>query len=478
MHVRGPGPVAPVRNGGRAAARLPFLFSVPTIKWICILAVAALLPASALSASGRSHLSSDPRVNDARALIENSRFSEALAVLRPLTPDREDRTDVLFLVGLAAIGASQQAGAGEGERIALLDEAIAALRAILIDRPGLVRVRLELARAFFLKSEDDLAREHFERVLAGGPPPAMAANIRRFLEAIRARRLWSGYFGAVIAPDSNVNAASESEVIHIRGLPFRRDADAGARPGVGVILWGGGEYQHPLHRELRLRAGVDLSRREYAGRDFDQTFLSGHVGPRWLADRDTEASLLASVRRRWTAGKPESRGLGARFESEHRFSRRLTASLRAAWHRHEYRGDGSLDGPQDALSLGVAWLLTSTAQIDAMIGHARERPESMHRRNATRWARMGLSMALPGVTLRGSAELRRTRFKGDWFPFTSAGASRADRTRILRVSIFNRAFTVRGVSPQLVLTNEVRQSNAQLHDYRRNRAELQFVRQF
>ncbi len=450
------------------------------MKWVCILAVAVLLPASASSASAseRSHLSSDPRVNDARSLIEDGRFSEALAVLRPLAPDHADRTDVLFLVGLAAIGASQQAGAGEGEQTALLDEAVAALRAILVDRPGLTRVRLELALAFFLKNEDDLSREHFERVLAGGPPPAMAANVRRFLEAIRARRRWSGYFGAVFAPDSNLNAASKSDVIHIRGAPFRRDADAGARSGVGVVLWSGGEYQHPLHRRLRLRAGVDLARREYAGRDFDQTFLSGHVGPRWLIDRDTEASLLASVQRRWTAGKPESDGLGARLEGERRLSRRLTANLRAAWRRREYRRSGSLDGPQATLSLGAAWLLTSTAQIDATIGHARERPEAAFRRNATRWARMGLSVALPVVTVRGSAELRRTRFEGDWSPFTPAGASRADRTRILRVSIFNRAFTVRGFSPQLVLTNEARESNAQLHDYRRNRAELRLVRQF
>ncbi len=144
------------------------------MKWVCILAVAVLLPASALSASERPHLSSDPRVNDARTLIEDGRFPEALAVLRPLAPDHADRTDVLFLVGLAAIGASQQAGAGEEERTALLDEAVAALRAILVDRPGLTRVRLELALAFFLKNEDDLSREHFERVLAGGPPPTMA----------------------------------------------------------------------------------------------------------------------------------------------------------------------------------------------------------------------------------------------------------------------------------------------------------------
>ena len=443
--------------------------------WICTLA--ALLHAPALAASDRSHLSSGPRVVDARALVENGRFSEALAVLRPLAPDHPDRTDVLFLLGLAAIEASRQTDTGEAERTALLDEAIAALRAILIDRPGLVRVRLELARAFFLKREDDLSHEHFERVLAGGPPPAMIANIRRFLEEMRARRRWSGWFGATLAPDSNPNAASDSDVIHIGGLPFRRDA--GARSGLGAILWGGGEYQHPLGPRLRLRAGADLVRREYAGKDFDHTFLSGHVGPRWLVGRDTETSLLASTRRRWTAGKPESHSLGARFESEPRFSRRLTASMRAAWHQHEYRQDESLDGPQVTLALSAAWLMISTVRTDLTIGYERERPESVVWRNATRWARMGLSAALPlGFSLHGSTELRRTDFKGDWSPFTSAGASRADRTRILRVSIFNRAFTLRGFSPQLVLVNEARESNAQLHDYRRNRAELRFVRQF
>ena len=449
------------------------------MKWICTLAVAVLVHASALAASDRSHLSSDPRVADARALVESGRFAEALAVLRPLAPDHPDRTDILFLLGLAAIEASQRADTGEAERTALLDEAIAALRAILIDRPGLVRVRLELARAFFLKREDDLSREHFERVLAGGPPSAMAANIRRYLAEMQARRRWSGWFGATLAPDSNVNAASDSDVIHIRGLPFRRGADAGARSGLGVILWGGGEYQHPLGRRLRLRAGADLARQEYAGKDFDQTFLSGHVGPRWLVGRDTETSVLASARRRWTAGKPESHGLGIRFEAEHRFSRRLTASLRAAWHQLGYRKNESLDGPQVTLALSTAWLMTSTVRTDLTIGYGRERPEWVVLRNATRWARMGLSVALPlGFTLRGGIELRRTDFKGDWSPFTSAGVSRADRTRILRASIFNRAFTLRGFSPQLVLVNEARDSNAQLHDYRRNRAELRFVRQF
>ena len=59
-----------------------------------------------------------------------------------------------FLLGLAASRGSQEAGLEDEQRLALLDEAIAAFRSILIRRPELVRVRLELALAFYLKEED------------------------------------------------------------------------------------------------------------------------------------------------------------------------------------------------------------------------------------------------------------------------------------------------------------------------------------
>ncbi len=200
-------------------------------------------------------------------------------------------------------------------RTGLLDEAIAAFHAILIDRP-------ELARAFFLKGEDALSRKHFDRVLAGEPPSAIVANVQRFIEAMRARRRWSGYFGATLAPDSNINAASDAGTIYVYGLPFRRDADSGTRTGLGVVLWGGGEYQHPLSHRLRLRTGTNITLREYGGRDFDQTALSIYAGPRWLVGRSTETSVLGSVRRRWAASQQYSREQGARVEAAHRFSGR------------------------------------------------------------------------------------------------------------------------------------------------------------
>ena len=448
------------------------------MKTVFALVAAGLLYGMA-PAAGDSDLSSNPTIERARVLVVAGSFDAALAVLRPLERDGPNRIDVLFLTGLAAIGASRRPELPEGERARLLDEAIAALRAILIDRPGLVRVRLELARAFFLKGEDDLSRGHFERVLAGRPLPAVAANINRFLAAMRARKRWTGYVGAALAPDSNIGAASEADIIYIHGLPFNRGADAGTKSGVGLTVWGGSEYQYPLSERLRLRAGADAARREHAGRAFDQTFAAVHLGPRWLLDANSEASLLATARRNWIAEKPQDHALGGRLEVKRRLTRRLTAHGRASWESRVFRSRKHLNGPLVAASAGGTWVVSPTVRFDAVAGYGRERPRAEVWRNTTLWARTDVSVALPlGFTLGGGGEVRATRYRGRWFPFTPDGASRRDRTRILRATALNRSLTVLGFSPQLVLVNEARFSNAQLYDYRRNRAELRLQRLF
>ena len=155
---------------------------------------------------------------------------------------------------------------------------------MLVNRPDLVRVRLELARAFFLKGQDGLARRHFRLVLAGGVPPQVVANVYGFLSQMRARKRWTGYFGAAIAPDSNLNSASDTEIIYLDvfggRLPFRCEGDFGARSGLSLSVWGGGEYQQPVSERLRLRAGADMVQRDYSGGNFDQFLLAVHAGPR------------------------------------------------------------------------------------------------------------------------------------------------------------------------------------------------------
>ena len=457
-------------------------FLRPLVLAVCFLSVtpplcAAQEPPSPSSAAGAA---------ESGTLIREGRFEEALTILRPLA--RRDRVSArtVFRLGLAAVGAAETPGIDEDSRDALLDEAIAAFHSLLVRRPDLVRVRLELARAFFLKGEDSLARRHFEQVLAGNPPAGVALNVNRFLAEIRARKRWSLRVGAALLPDTNIGAGSDERFIYIpvggQRLAFRRDQEELTTSGVGVSAWVGGEYQYPLSPRWRLRAGGDVRRREYKTGRFDQTTLAGHVGPRWLIGRASEASLLLSGLHVWTGAaleEPSHHDIGFRLEGRHRLTRRTTLNARTSWHRREYDREDNRDGPLLDVSLGADWLASPTLRLDALIGWGRERTELGRWRNASRRVRAGAVAALPwGFTVGGSGALRWTDYEGDWFPFTGPGQARSDLTRTFRLFAHNRALTLEGFSPQVSVTQEIRTSNAQLHDYERIFGELSFVRLF
>ena len=93
---------------------------------------------------------------------------------------------------------------------------------------------------------------------------------------------------------------------------------------------------------------------------------------------------------------------------------------------------------------------------------------------------MGTNVALPwGFTVGASAEFRWDEYEDGWFPFTLDNSTpREDQTRILQATLLNRAVTIFGFSPQVAFSNQVRESNAQLWDYKRNLIEMRWVRQF
>ena len=389
----------------------------------------------------------------------------------------DDRVEELFRVGATALQAARESDGAERQR--LLDEAIAAFRAILHDRPELERVRLELALAFYLKGEDDLSREHFDRALAGNPPPAVVANIRRYLARIRERRRWTSYVAAAFAEDSNIGAASDAEIVSIFGLPFRVSPESQATSGTGVVLWGGTEYQHPVSPVLRLRAGVDAVRREYAGQRFDQSTVAVHVGPRWLIDARTELSVLATATHWWTGGNPQRHHLGGRVELHRRLSQTIRSTLRASWEDRDFESSSVWDGPITRFSGHASWLPNSWSRLHAALGYDRERAEWEAWRNTTRWGRVGVSLALPyGFTVGGSLTQRHTRYDGRWGFYTPRGVPRRDRTRVSRLTAHNRGWTVYGFSPQIAVVRENRETNAQLYDYRKTRVELLVHREF
>ena len=424
-------------------------------------------------------------LNAALALLLEGEIDDAVDILRPHLPGDARAVDLLFESGRGTLSAAEITPPSEtARREALLDASITIFRAILDAHPDLVRVRLELARAFFLKGRDSLARRHFERALGANPPPPVVANINFHLATIRARKRWYGYFGVALAPDTNIGAASASETVLVDTplgrLPFTLD-DGGEQSGVGLSVWAGGEYQEPLAPNWRLRVGGDISRREYAGSKFDRMGLGIHAGPRWLIDKRTEASLLLTFRREWRGDKPSSRSLGMRLETFRRLTPRVSGQFGASWNAKRHDVSTHLDGPVSDLSVGLAWAVSPTLRANLRTGWSRERTELEATRNRTFSTSLGANIALPrAFSVSGTLTGRWTDYKGPGIPPSNVvdGSPRKDLTRSIRLSVLKRDLTIRGFSPQFSATHERRGSNAQQADYRRTGGEISFVRQF
>ncbi len=126
-----------------------------------------------------------------------------------------------------------------------------------------------------------------------------------------------------------------------------------------------------------------------------------------------------------------------------------------------------------------AWTVCPTVRADGALGWGNERTDLERWRHERKWLQLGVSVALPlGFTVGGSGEMRWTDYEGNWRPPTLGEEPREDWTRSLRQSVYNRAFAWRGFSPRLSLVHGVRETDAQLYDYRRNGSELSLVRVF
>ena len=175
-----------------------------------------------------------------------------------------------------------------------------------------------------------------------------------------------------MAPDTNINAASDAEFIYINGLPFRRGATGRASSGIGIVGWGGGEYQYPLAERWRLRSGSERQPPGVQGEPVGPD-VSVRLRGAALADHpDTEVSLLATASQRWWGGSSLNYDYGARLEVEHRVFAGLRLSGRALWSDRKYQQQKFLEGPLMVFSLGARYVLFPTVQVNALVGYQQQ----------------------------------------------------------------------------------------------------------
>ena len=385
----------------------------------------------------------------ARMLIRVGRLEHARVFLEQARPsDEEESIERLFLLGRLEM------------QLGMPESAAERFEAILSRRPGLTRVRLELAQAYYLAGRDDKARHHFNASLADELPTSVEAAVETFLRGIDARKRWSVSLSASMLPETT---RPDREEVLIGGVPFRLSEDARASSGVGALISAGASFSPTVSDTMRGVLAASTAAKLYERSDWNDVSASGDIGLARLTDTGSVSGGLR-LGRRWVGGDGYQRSLGPWAHARLRTSSstQLGLALSAGYRNHDERPDR--DGWRIALTPRLVHALDSRTSIraeptfeysDARTDHHASRSVGLGA-TITRTFDGGLSVSLsPGILVR--------RYAAEDQLF---GSRQLDRNYRLSVRVLYRSLRYAGFAPWIGYSFESNHSNIPIHDYR------------
>ena len=195
---------------------------------------------------------SDPVVRQLNDLVTQGQYEQAYTFAQENLDEYEGEPEFDFLYGLAAMDSGHPT------------EAVFALERIAYTYPDQQRVKLELARAFYMSNNLPAARQLFTEVLETEPTPNVQTNIRAFLAEIDAREQnlrgnFTWYVNSGIGNDSNINSATELGVIPTPIGDVELSANGQSIDDSYMDIGGGVAYTQPFSKTSALSASANYT---------------------------------------------------------------------------------------------------------------------------------------------------------------------------------------------------------------------------
>ena len=398
----------------------------------------------------------------AERLMQAGRLAEARQMLETLARARPQDSELAFLRGMIAVQERNYR------------TAIHLFRGILVREPNAMRVRLELGRAFYLAKDYDNAERQFRFARAGDAPPAVKANIDRYLTAIRDARRLTYSFGVSVAPDTNVNAGPSIGDLDIYGLPFQLSDDARRQSGVGLVLDGAGEWS-PSLGGVRLRLGGQFHVIDYRAGAFDDATLAGYAGPRFVRGQ-WELSPLLTGYERWYGNRFYSGGIGGDLQAAYYPAARVGFHGDIGVQQVRFGLPAGQDGPAVSGALGFFYTLGPSSRLSGSISAVRQNAQLSVFSNTAGQVGLGFYCDLPrGYSISFEPSYAQIDYDAALPAF---GVARRDRRWAAELAILNRRIDVFGFTPQLSYTHTHNTSDIALYAYDRDQVQVGLTRAF
>ena len=412
-------------------------------------------------------LAAGEAIERARTAIVGGDLVEGERLLATVAVDTETQNDVDFLRGTIAFEKKDY------------NAAIAHFRELLARDPSLNRVRLDLARAYFMKGDDKAAEYHFRAASAQGVPAGVQKSIDTFLDAIRRRKRWESTVSIAVAPDTNINAATTAQSVDVFGLPFAISDASRQTSGVGLTLNLGTSYQWDIADNTKLKTGAAYYGTEYTRQEFTDRQITGYVGPRFLLSEASEVSVLATASRRWFGNVPLTYGVGGRVEGRTILSPRFILDGAVSGQEVHYNAARypAYTGPVVSTNLGLTYALDPSSFVRGGGGVTREQTAVAGFRDFQYAASLGYYRENLPYRFAVYGGVQATLIRYD-VALAAFGVARKDTEMSYRLSLSNKYIDFKGFTPVISYVHTDRYSNIAFYSYHRDHAEIGVTQNF
>lgn len=431
------------------------------------LALALAVAGAAMPAPAQTHIDHLSSV-DLFDLADRARaagqIDDAIAFYDALTndPDTQVRAEARFRKGMMFADAKRWR------------EAAIAFRALLDEQPNAPRVRLELARALAAMGDESGARRQIRQAQVTGLPPEVAVTVGRFDRALRSRKRWGGTFEVALAPDTNINRATQARVLDTIIAPLTLSEDARAQSGVGMRFAGQAFTRIGLIENLTLVPRISGLANLYRDHEFNDVSGSFLIGIEWLYGRD-RLNVSAGPTRRWFGSRRYADTGAVTVDWLHGMGRTSQLVATASVSEANYARNDLQDGTLYDLGLSFEQALSARAGASVTLSGTRQTARDPG------YATMAGGVTVTGwreaghTTLFVSAGLRRTEADAALFLF---GTRRQEWLMNARTGATFRGLAYRGFAPYIRLAYERNISTITLYQFRRVATEIGITRAF
>lgn len=434
----------------------------------CVAALAALIssglwfPSGAASASASSDDEITERSVALGTFLRNRQWGEAQALIEALPADQRAASDVMFIEAFIA----RQRGRPR--------HAIELYQRLLDRDASLGRVRLELAQTFVEIGDDRAAEQNYRLALTTDLPVEVRVAVNDALTQLERRDRWRFSVNLAVAPDTNVNAATDAEQAQLFGLPFELSDEARRTSGLNVTAAAGAERAFASNGPFSGIVGLSLRGTDNEQAAFDDAAASGRLGVQYVSmGARSELALIGD--RRWFGGDWLSSSAGLEFRQ--RLSNgRTVHDVSVSASRLDY--DESADRDADVYSLDwdrsryVSPTFFWRAGAALRLVDAQSDTETF---TATRVSAGGYHALPAGFGIWAEAAVERRDFDEAAPLF---GVAREDTELSLSLRGIKRDLRVFGYNPYLGALVAQNDSNIELEDYSRTRVEFGLTRTF